>query len=161
MTSFAIPVRSRRQEQRLQQSVLAGHIGRRRGHGQRWLDCNDSENAVYPGAPEIDDGVDNRCPGDSGYGVVDELGDEAGFWNPDDNSELTWPELEVTTLYEAFRQSDDPELCISQTMEGTLWLDSAVPVTGDLFEYLIRVLEPFAGSLGLDSMHRERELPCP
>ena len=35
-------------------------------------DCNDTNGAVYPGAPEECDGVDNQCVGDAGYGQVDE-----------------------------------------------------------------------------------------
>jgi len=34
-------------------------------------DCNDNNNKVYPGAPEICDDVDNQCSG-SGQGLVDE-----------------------------------------------------------------------------------------
>ena len=36
------------------------------------LDCNDADTGVYPGAPELCDGLDNQCPGDPGDGQVDE-----------------------------------------------------------------------------------------
>ena len=35
-------------------------------------DCDDGHATVYPGAPELCDGLDNQCPGDPGYGAVDE-----------------------------------------------------------------------------------------
>ena len=35
-------------------------------------DCNDGSAHIYPDAPEICDSVDNQCPGDLGYGDVDE-----------------------------------------------------------------------------------------
>ncbi len=37
-------------------------------------DCNDNNNKIYPNAPEICDGLDNQCPGNSGYGQIDEGG---------------------------------------------------------------------------------------
>ena len=36
------------------------------------MDCDDSDPDVHPGAPELCDGKDNQCPGDPGYGQVDE-----------------------------------------------------------------------------------------
>ena len=36
------------------------------------LDCDDGNADVYPDAAETCDGIDNQCPGDEGYGVVDE-----------------------------------------------------------------------------------------
>ncbi|MFO8057438.1 MAG: C13 family peptidase, partial [bacterium] len=41
-------------------------------------DCDDGNSVVYPGAPELCDGIDNQCPGDDGYGTVDEGCDSDG-----------------------------------------------------------------------------------
>ena len=35
-------------------------------------DCDDKHATVYPGAPELCDGLDNQCAGDAGYGSIDE-----------------------------------------------------------------------------------------
>lgn len=35
-------------------------------------DCDDGDADTYPAAPEVCDGVDNQCAGDSGFGQIDE-----------------------------------------------------------------------------------------
>jgi cysteine-rich repeat protein len=44
-------------------------------------DCDDTNRDIYPGAPEICDGVDNQCPGNPGHHQVDE-----GFLDTDGDS---------------------------------------------------------------------------
>ncbi len=41
-------------------------------------DCDDDHATVYPGAPELCDGLDNQCPGDAGHGSTDEGYSECG-----------------------------------------------------------------------------------
>jgi len=41
-------------------------------------DCDDNHATVYPGAPELCDGIDNQCIGDTGHGSVDEGYDACG-----------------------------------------------------------------------------------
>lgn len=36
------------------------------------IDCNDADSSVYPNAPELCDGKDNQCQGNTGYGQADE-----------------------------------------------------------------------------------------
>ena len=62
------------------------------GYAENGLDCNDNEAAIYPNAPEICDGVDNQCPGDAGYGEIDEndvcaqSSDLIAHWKLDDGA---------------------------------------------------------------------------
>jgi len=42
------------------------------GESCQKIDCDDNDKTKYPGAPEICDGKDNQCEGDSGYNVPDE-----------------------------------------------------------------------------------------
>jgi len=45
-------------------------------------DCDGTQAAVYPGAPEVCDNLDNQCAGDQGYGTVDEGYTKCGVMAP-------------------------------------------------------------------------------
>ena len=47
-------------------------------------DCDNGDATVYPGAPESNDAIDNQCPGDQGFGTVDEISGTCGFNTPGD-----------------------------------------------------------------------------
>lgn len=52
--------------------TLQGGCDRPLGYSALSDDCDDTDPRVYPDAPESCDGVDNQCPGDLGYGQIDE-----------------------------------------------------------------------------------------
>jgi hypothetical protein len=125
-------------------------------------DCNDQDWATYPDAPERNDGQDNQCPGDTGYGLIDEISGLAGFFNPGDTTEYSWPAQPGATLYGAARSgvSDFSHDCTTITTDVPLIIDPAVPPSGSVFFYLVRSLLPFAGSWGMDSAGSERDFVC-
>jgi hypothetical protein len=126
-------------------------------------DCNDDDGEVFPGAFEINDGVDNQCPGYSGSGMVDELLPTTGFWNPDDKDEYFWEAQAGATSYRAARSTtpDFSAECLLSPVSGdTSWVDEERPVSGVVFYYLVRAFAPNKGSWGQDSSGQERDV-CP
>src|SRR5262249_32734128 len=53
-------------------------------------DCAPTNGAVYPNAVETNDGLDNNCPGDADYGLVDEISGTIGFFDPANKNVLSW-----------------------------------------------------------------------
>ena len=124
-------------------------------------DCDEANGDTYPDAPEVNDGIDNQCPGDAGQGVTDEISGDSGFHAPDDPDEFSWTPQAGATLYEVAR-SDGPDFsaCTSVTTADAFWIDPDLPAAGAVFHYLSRPLTPHAGSWGQDSDADERFPDC-
>jgi len=123
------------------------------------VDCDDANANTYPDAPEINDGEDNQCPGDAGYGVSDEV---AGF-DFGDPTMICWPAQAAATQYEVAR-SDDPTFAVNCTLTvtaSTCVTDPDEPPNGSVFDYLVRSIAPLVGSWGQDSSGAERTNVCP
>jgi hypothetical protein len=126
-------------------------------------DCDDTDPATYPGAEEVNDGVDNQCPGAAGYGVTDETSSESGFYNPDDKNEYSWPAQPGAIRYEVAR-ADTADFSIGCTMFGpfpqTFLVDVEPVLAGEIRYYMNRSFIPNLGSWGQDSAGVERAVPC-
>jgi hypothetical protein len=133
------------------------------GYAAHGGDCDDFDPDIYPGAPELNDGKDNQCDGDLGYGSVDELSGVVGFSNPLDKHELSWPAQSLATGYQVAR-ADDPEFlvgAICSTTATAAWSDGDLPSEWGVFYYLVRPFTPYLGSWGQTSARVERTLVCP
>jgi hypothetical protein len=128
------------------------------------LDCDDSDANTYPGAPEVNETLDNQCPGEYGFGVVDEVSGVTGLLNPDDDTEYSWPAQTFATLYEVAR-STDPSFASNCTLfpatANTFVLDTVAMSPGDLAFFNVRPTSPNLGSWGQDSDLVERIFTCP
>ena len=122
-------------------------------------DCDDADPATYPQAPETNDGSDNQCTGDPGFGLVDEVEGTAGFTAPGDPASFCWEPQPGATRYEVMR-SPRPDLAAGgawESVAGPCWSDPVAPPSGRRFNYVVRVLAPHAGSWGADSGGEERD----
>lgn len=131
------------------------------GMGDR-CDCAPNDPTTYRGAPEVNDGLDNQCPGDLGYGIVDETSGDSGFHNRFDKTEYSWVPQVGATLYEIARstRSDFASGCLIVQRAAPVWNDAATPALGTALFYLNRPLSPRAGSWGVRSNGVAR-LVCP
>ena len=125
-------------------------------------DCDDSDPYTNPGAFEVNDGRDNQCAGDPGYGLIDEMSVQTGFTDPADRDAYCWPFQPFAEEYEASRSDapDQPIGCARAFTYGLCWSDPAVPPPGGIFFYLVRALCQYTGSLGADSTGAERVWGC-
>jgi hypothetical protein len=125
------------------------------------FDCNDADSTFFVG--EINDGLDNQCPGFAGHGLIDELTEFCEFDNPANKNELSWPAQAGATQYEVARSTtaDFSPTCTTWTTSAAFWVDIDTPVAGEAFHYLVRSWDPNTGSWGADSSGVERSITCP
>jgi hypothetical protein len=126
-------------------------------------DCDDLDPATFPSAPEVNDAADNQCPGDQGFGVVDEISGPSGFHDPGDAERFSWDSQVGATLYRVVR-SPSPTFafdCSIVDVSVAFWQDTALPSPGGFLHYLVRPLVPSPGSWGQDSSGIERFPACP
>lgn len=124
-------------------------------------DCDDGNPRTHPAAPEANDALDNQCPGDGGYGFVDEISGMCGFPDP---AEIAWPAQEDATAYDVARSSvpDFSEPCLLLPPTGSPYLtDPESPVAGEIFFYLVRAASPHVGCWGWSSAGTVRAFTCP
>jgi hypothetical protein len=132
------------------------------GHAACADDCDDADGTTYPDAPEVNDGLDNQCPGDDGHGLVDEISGDGGFHVSADPGAYCWPAQSGATLYVVAR-STAADFSIDCTLffrPDTCVLDAEVPPAGGAFHYVVQALVPNQGSWGRDGSGAERVIPC-
>jgi serine protease len=126
-------------------------------------DCDDARFATHPGAVEINDGADNQCPGERGYGIADETSGDSGFHNAADKTEYSWTAQAGATSYRVVRSTrrDFASGCVPWDTVSPSLKDAAVPAAGSAYYYLNRPIAPYVGSWGTSSGGVERTHVCP
>jgi N-acetylneuraminic acid mutarotase len=125
-------------------------------------DCDDGDPLTFAGAPEVNDALDNQCPGDAGFGLVDEVSGTSGFSMPGDPTRFCWPAQTGATEYLALRSSAAGFSggCASAQTAATCWSDPTLPPAKTVLYYLVRAVSPNPGSLGATSAATERAAVC-
>ncbi len=126
-----------------------------------FCDCDPEDPDVRPGSSEINDGRDNECPGDPGFGAIDEITGRSGF-DPDDRDRFIWEAQPGATGYQVARATaaDFATDCVAVSVSRPAYRDPELPSIDEAFFYLARSLTPHAGSYGLGSGGSERDVPC-
>ena len=126
------------------------------------VDCCATDPTVHPGAPEINDGKDNQCPGDVGYGTSDEIAASLAFTSTRSAANVCWQGQLGATTYQITYSSVPTfsSACCVEVTSGTCWQDSLTPSVSSPLFYLARTLTPFAGSWGTDSAGLPRDVIC-
>ncbi|ANM31144.1 hypothetical protein ABI59_18560 [Acidobacteria bacterium Mor1] len=125
-------------------------------------DCAPNDSRVYVQAPEINDSRDNQCPGDPGFGLIDEISGLAGFTDPDKKFAFCWTAQTGASDYRVIR-ADDPMFlsgCKDAFTTEVCSVDGDIPQPMRVHHYLVAPVAPNRGSFGADSRGVQRA-GCP
>jgi len=125
-------------------------------------DCDDTNADTYPGAPEVNDGVDNQCSGEEGFGVIDEV-QGVDFPDPNNMDLLCWTSQARASEYVVLRAEDavfSSQCYAPSALTNVCWADPLDPPPGAIQYYLVRASLPHTGSWGDDSSGIERNTSC-
>jgi hypothetical protein len=132
------------------------------GYTADGTDCDDTNAAIHPNAPESNDGMDNQCPGDAGYGVIDEISGPSGFSTLGDKTRFSWDAQGSATSYDVVR-SPTPDFssgCTEFSSSQPFVIDAELPPDESRFYYLVRPSAPHVGSWGQNSDGTPRAVSC-
>jgi len=128
------------------------------GYGEA-CDCAPVDSTRYPHAQEKNDGIDNQCLGDEGFGLVDEI--RLITVSGGGGEEIDWSAQDGATLYSVAR-STTPQFSSCSLFETSVnfLTDAVAPTPGEAFFYVVRASTPNAGSWGADSHGQARAPAC-
>jgi hypothetical protein len=132
------------------------------GHGTV-CDCDDGNPGAHaPGGVEVNDGLDNHCPGEPGYEQIDEI-EYFGFSDPANKDRLSWTAQSGATNYQVARSitPDFPAGTTCDQIPASSIVDPTRPDPNLCLYFLVRALEPHTGSWGVNSTQSERTVNCP
>ena len=127
------------------------------------IDCNDANAAGGNNLAEVNDWVDQQCPGDVGYGVTDETSGNSGFTLASDKNRYRWTAQSGATQYQVFRSTTrtfNAGTCLGSLQSGNEWLIPGSPSVGTAYFFLNRPTTPKKGSYGQRSGGVERPAIC-
>lgn len=125
-------------------------------------DCAPTQGNTYSHAPESNDGLDNQCFGEDGFGTVDEITGTIGFFTAHDNERLMWPPQPLATSYRVAKLTGTSlatVTCTHTTVPESFILVSNPPL-GRVTFLLVRAQQPHVGSWGTTSAGVPRTVSC-